>query len=102
MRFSLSGLQLLQFAIAVLLPVLVGLVTKATWSPGAKSTLLLLLSTASGLLTEIATAAQANVTYDLGQGLLAAAGTFIVGVAVYYGFWKPTGVAAVAQRSLVK
>lgn len=95
--FNVSGLQLLQLLIAVILPVLVGLVTKKVTSEATKALLLLGLAVITALLTELAAAATAGVAYDLGSGLLLAISTFVVGVAVHYGLWKPVGVTAKVQ-----
>ena len=70
--FNVDGLQVLQFAIAVLLPLLVGLVTKHTTSSGTKAVLLLALSAVSAILTGWAAAAEANVAFDLGTAALTA------------------------------
>ena len=51
--FSITGVQLLQFAVAVLLPLLVGLVTTRVTKSGAKAVLLLALSVITSLLTEL-------------------------------------------------
>jgi hypothetical protein len=92
--FNVSGVQLLQLLVAVILPVVVGLVTTRVTKPGAQAILLLLLSVVTALLTELLAAVTAGVAYDLGAGLLLALSTFVVGVAVHYGLWKPTGVTA--------
>ena len=93
-EFNLSGLQLLQLFVAVILPVIVGLVTTRITKPGKQAILLLVLSVVTALLTELLAAATAGLTYDLGAGLLLAVSTFVIGVAVHYGLWKPTGVTA--------
>lgn len=94
---STTGVQVLSLLVGTVLPLLVGLVTKVTTSPGTKATLLAVLSAASGLLTELLASAQANVSYDLAEGLLTAIATFIVAVGMHYGLWKPTGASAKAQ-----
>ncbi len=96
--FSTTGIQVLSLLVGTVLPLLVGLVTKVSTSPGTKATLLAALSAASGLLTELLASAQANVSYDLAQGLLTAVATFIVAVGMHYGLWKPTGASAKAQQ----
>lgn len=96
--FSTSGVQVLSLLIGVFLPILVGLVTKTVTSPGTKASILALLSAITGLLTELLASTQANVSYDLAQGVLTAFATFVVGVAVHFGFWKPTGVTQKAQE----
>jgi hypothetical protein len=95
--FDVNGLQVLQFIIAVLLPLLVGLVTKRVTSSGTKAVLLLALSAVSAVLTSWAAAAQEGTVFDMGAALLAALATFVVGVAVQFGFWRPVGATAAVQ-----
>lgn len=90
--FTLDPLAVVQLCIAVVLPVLVGLVTTRVTSSGAKATLLAALSLLSSLLVELARALSDGVTYDLGVALVAALPAFVVSVATHYGLWKPTGV----------
>lgn len=84
--------------VSTLLPLLVGLVTKTVTDAGVKATLLALLAAATGLLTELLAAVQADKPYDLGTGLLVALTAFLIGAGMHYGLWKPTGLAASAQR----
>lgn len=95
--FTTAGVQILSLFIGVVLPLLVGLVTRVTTSAGTKATLLAVLSAVTGLLTELLAATQANTSYDLAQGVLTAIATFLVGVGLHYGLWKPTGVSAKLQ-----
>lgn len=75
-----------------LLPLLVGFVTKLGAPPGLKALLLLVLSTASGLLTQAAV--NDGVAVISKQAFMLAAGTFIVGVVTHKGLWKPLEVPA--------
>lgn len=95
--FTVDPLAVVQFLIAFVLPVLVGLVTTRDTSPAVKAWLLASLSLVNSLLIELARALTAAVTYDLGVALLAALPAFVVSVASHYGLWKPTGVAGKAQ-----
>lgn len=95
--FTLDPLAVVQLCIAVVLPVLVGLVTTRVTSSGAKATLLAALSLLSSLLVELARALTDAVTYDLGVALLAALPAFVVSVATHYGLWKPVGVTDKVQ-----
>lgn len=97
--FTLDPLAVVQLCIAVVLPVLVGLVTTRVTSSGAKATLLAALSLFSSLLVELARALTDGVTYDLGVALLAALPAFVVSVATHYGLWKPTGVTDKVQAA---
>jgi hypothetical protein len=97
--FNLDWVQLLQLLVAVILPVVVGLVTTRVTAPGRKAILLLTLSVVTSMLAELLYAIQMGVAYDLGAGIVLALTTFIVGVATHYGLWKPTGVSAAVERS---
>jgi len=96
-----SGVQVLQFVIAILLPLLVGLVTKEVTSSGIKAVLLVALSALTAFCTSWLNAAQQNMSFDLGAALFAFLATFLVGVAVQFGFWKPVGATALVQNTLV-
>lgn len=96
--FSFDAALALQSVITVILPALVGLVTKKITSSGFKAILLALLSIISSLLTEIMNAVNSGTEYDLGRGLMVALFTFIGAVAIHYGLLKPTGVAEKAQE----
>lgn len=96
--FDVSVWQILQlFVLPVLLPLLVGLVTKTVTSSSLKAILLLGLSVVTSLLTELLAAQQTGQSYNLAMGLLLAFITFVTGVAIQYGLWKPTGVTAAVQ-----
>lgn len=101
-EFAVNWVQVLQFVIAVLLPLLVGLVTTKVTRADVKAVLLIVLSFASGLLTEILVAAQSNLVYDLAAGLFTGLTTLVIAIAIHYGVWKPTGASEAAQNSLVK
>lgn len=100
--FTLDPATVVQFVIAFILPVLVGLVTTRVTSPAIKAWLLAGLSLVTSLLVELGRAIASATTYDLGVALLAALPAFVVSVATYHGFWKPTGVAGAVQNVTVK
>jgi hypothetical protein len=95
--FDIPLFLILQVVAGTLLPLLVGLVTKRETSPGRKAVLLAALSVLTSLLTEIASALQTGVVYNLGTALLASLVTFLVAVGTHYGLWKPTGTAGALQ-----
>lgn len=99
MNVHLDRAYWLGLLISVVLPVLVGLVTTRVTSAGTKAVLLLALSTANGLLVEIA---DPSAGFDLGTAAILALVTFGTGVLAHFGLWKPTGLAGKAQDSLVK
>jgi len=82
---------------SVVLPILVGLVTTRETSASRKAIYLAGLALVAGLVTQLLAALNAGVPFDLFAALVAGGGTFAVAVAVHFGLWKPTGVAARAQ-----
>jgi hypothetical protein len=100
--FNLDWVQVLQLVIAVILPLVVGLVTKEVTSANVKAVLLLALSALTAFLTSWLNAAQQNVPFDIGAALFAFIATFVVGVATHFGLWKPTGTTDKAQATLNK
>lgn len=92
--FSFSGWQVVGLLVSTILPIIVGLVTKAATHPGTKAILLAGLSALDGLGSQALAAHSNHADYDLGQGILLAFTAFIVGVAMHYGLWRPTTVAA--------
>ena len=77
----------------VLMPVVVGLVTKATTSSAWQSLALLGLSLVNGLLGE---ALSAGDGFAWGKAIMQTVISFVIAVATHYGVWKPTGVTAAA------
>jgi len=96
--FAFSWVALLILVVSVLLPVITGFVTTRVTSSSRKAVVLAVLSAVTGFSTELLNALQSNVTYDAFTGLLTAITVFIVAVAMYFGFWKPTGIAVKAQN----
>ena len=95
--FTLDPLAVVQLIVAVVLPLVVGLVTTRVTRSAVKAWLLAGLTLVSTILTGIAAALTNHVTFDLGVALLAAIPSFITSVAMYYGLWKPTGIGGAAQ-----
>jgi hypothetical protein len=77
----------------VLMPVVVGLVTKATTNSALQSLALVGLSLVNGLLGE---ALAAGDGFAWGKAILQAVVSFVIAVATHYGVWRPTGVTAAA------
>lgn len=86
--------------VSVVLPLLVGLVTKYATNGRIKALLLAGLSAVTGLFTELGNALTNETPYNLGMGLVFALAAFIVGVGMHYGLYKPTGAATAAQKAL--
>jgi len=83
--------------ISVVLPVLVGLVTKRVTHPGVKAVLLLALSTLNGFLVELA---HPGPDYDIATAAILSLVAFATGVLAHFGLWRPTGVSDKAQAAL--
>jgi hypothetical protein len=83
--------QWLNICVSLLLPLLVGVLTKATWNRNLKAVLLLLVAAISAGLTDLITAGTLeNWKTVLGQTAI----NWLIAVATHYHVWKPTGVAA--------
>lgn len=85
----------LSLVTSVILPVLVGLVTTKVASPGAKGVLLLALSALNGFVLEISDHPSG---FNLGSAAILTIVSFGTSVLAHFGFWKPTGISAMAQR----
>lgn len=82
-----------QLVVAVVIPLVVGIVTKEVTSPAIKAVVLAALAAIAGLAT-----AYIDSKGVLSQDALQNAVTyFIVAVGSYYGFLKPTGATAAVQ-----
>lgn len=97
---NLGSAYWLGLLISVVLPVLVGLVTTRVTSGGVKAVLLLALSTANGFVVEYAGPHRPG--YSVGTAVVLALVSFGTGVLMHFGLWKPVGVSAKAQDSIVK
>lgn len=84
--------------IPVLLPILVGLVTKTVTSGGTKAILLATLTLVNQILVQGVEAIKGTGTFDVGKALVLLAPAFAISVASHYGLWKPTGVSEKAQE----
>lgn len=84
--------QTISFLCGVLIPLVVGVLTKVNASAGLKAVVNALLSALAGAL---ATFTQTGLTSDVDWKTLVISvlSVWIVSVATYYGIWKPTGVA---------
>ncbi len=86
--------------VSVVLPLLVGLVTKRVTNSGTKAVILAALSAVTGLLTELGNSMTAGVTYNLGMGIVFALAAFLVAVGMHFGIYKPTGASTAAQNAI--
>src|SRR5258708_35209379 len=86
--------QVLSLASGVLLPLVVGLLTRVPASRRLQSLLNALLSAVAGAVTT-AIQAKGNIvpqTYLLNIGI-----AWVSSIATYYGLWEPTGVAGAVK-----
>lgn len=97
---NLGGL--LSLAITIVLPILVGLVTRQSTSAGAKATLLLLLAAINSILSAWLQAENTSAVFEWIPVVYSTAVNFVIAVAVHFGLYKPTGVARAAQDSGVR
>jgi len=96
--FRIDWPQLLNLFIAVIFPVLVGVVTTSQVRAAWKAILLATISLVSGLASALLTAILNGVPFDVVAAFLTGLAAWIIALATYAGFWKPSGVAAAAQR----
>lgn len=97
METSINTVQVASLLIGTVLPIVVGIITSKVTAKRTKALALALLSAVSGFLTEYVTAADGAGQFHVDQALLTWLMTFVVAVAVHYGFWRPVGVSARAQ-----
>jgi small basic protein len=83
-----------QLIVAVVIPLVVGIITKEVTSPGIKAIVLAALAAVAGLATAYI---DSNGVFSQ-QALQDAVTYFIVAVGSYYGLLKPTGVTAAVQQ----
>lgn len=83
--------QWINIAVSLILPLIVGLLTKASWNGNLKAVLLLAVSAISAMGTDLITAGSLE-----GWKLLLeqTAINWLVAVAMHFHVWRPTGVAA--------
>lgn len=97
MEFHFDAIQIVTFLVAVVSPLLVGLVTKRVTASGTKAILLAGIAAVTGFGSELVAALTQGQVYDAGTGLITALTAFVVAVALHYGLYKPTGVSGKAQ-----
>lgn len=96
--FNIDAIMVANFAIAVLLPLLVGLITNRMTQSSAKVLLLAGLTTVTSLLGEAVRAWQAGEAYDLGTALFTLFMALALAWGAYTNVWKPTGAAVRVQE----
>lgn len=86
--FNIDWILVLQFALATVLPLAVGIVTTKVTAPNVKAVVLAFFALLAGIGTEILNALVNATPYDVGAGLLTAGASFIVAVAIHFGVWS--------------
>lgn len=89
--------NILQIVIAVILPLVIGLVTTKVAHPGVKSVLLALAAAATAIISAAIDGGGVFTTGLFVQGVT----NFVVAVASYYGLWKPTTIAGAVNDTPV-
>lgn len=93
----MNTVSVLTLIIGTVLPIVVGLITTRVTAAAVKAWLLAGLTLVTTVLQAMLLAAQSGIPFELGAILIAAVQQFIISVAIYYGLWKPTGIAGAAQ-----
>lgn len=101
-QFTMDAALTIQLVLTVLMPILVGLITKKTTSSAVKAWLLAGTTLVTSVLTGLYDAVINAGVFDLGMALLVAIPAFAISVATHYGLWKPTGVSDAAQDAFNK
>lgn len=89
-----SDMTVIALLTGVIVPLLVGLLTKINASPSIKSILNFGLSALAGVLATVS-----DIDFEWKAFLVNFALTWAVSVASYYGLWRPTGVAPAVQEA---
>lgn len=95
----MDAVSVVTLLVGVLAPLVVGLLTKASWSSGVKAVFLAAVAAAVGVGQGFI---EAPEVFDWKAAVTNAVVVFVTAVAVHYGFWKPVGTTDAVQASLVK
>lgn len=96
-------LQAWALVVSVLLPMVVGFTTKASWPSAARAVLLLALATITSLVEQIIAAGGINGVAGIGDVLVGALVSFVIAVAMHFGIYKSTGISdTLIRRTGVK
>lgn len=89
--------SILTLIVGTVMPILVALVTTRVTSGAIKAWLLAAFTLVSTVLQALLLATQSGIPFELGAIFVSALTQFIISVAIYYGLWKPTGIAGSVQ-----
>lgn len=90
-------ISVLTLIVGTVMPIMVALVTTRVTSGAIKAWLLAAFTLVSTILQAILLSAQSGIPFELGAVFISAITQFIISVAIYYGLWKPTGIAGSVQ-----
>lgn len=97
MQLEVDLSTVLSACVGVILPVLVGIVTKKLTSPAVQAVLLAFFAAVSGFLSQWLAAINGGAPFSWQVAAFTWLMTFVTAVATHYGFWKPTGVSSAVQ-----
>lgn len=100
--FNIDWITALQFGLAIVLPLLVGIVTTKVTASNVKAIVLAFLALLSGVGTELLVAATSGEAYDLAAGLFRFVSIFVVSVATHFGVWKAENKNGVSVSSYLQ
>lgn len=100
--FDPSPIGLLTLALNFVLPLIVGLVTKQSWSSTVKGLILLFVAFVKTVLVAWLVALTNGVPFNLPAVLYTTLFNFAIAVAAYFGLLKDTQIAKGAQNAGVK
>lgn len=100
--FNIDWILVLQFVLATLLPLAVGIVTTRVTAPNVKAVVLAFFALLAGIGTEIVNALIAEQAYDIGAGLFRFGTIFVVAVATHFGVWSRPNADGVSISARVQ
>ena len=101
MELNLDSISVVALLVSVVIPLIVGVVTKAEGtSDTVKSLTLTGLSILSGVGQEYVDTLNNGGSFDVANAAGAAVVSFVIAVAAYYGLLKPTGVAGTVNAKV--
>lgn len=98
--FEPNGGGLLSLILTLLLPLAVAVVTTRVTSSAVKAMILLLLASVKTIVESAVAASNDSVPWAWAPVLMNVVINFGVAVAIYFGLWKPTGVATKTQENV--
>ena len=87
-EYTTSLSTILWLLVTVLMPLLVGLITRPSTKASVQSLLLLVASVLNGYLSE---ALETGARYNWTDGTLQFVVSLVMAIAIHYGVWKPLG-----------